>query len=202
MSYDGPVQVGQVWEHATGPRKGRRVGIAICLSDKMAMRAVDSGRLSYVRTSVLRSKAYRLVGEVPAHPQDAETRLEPDDLFRAARFVVETFRQDEARGYHTKDREFAITLLSRFTDAALRAPAPPPQAWQLIESAPKDGTRLLLATSEWVADGQYRQDRWWTTYPPMVGSRPQYDDAERTAQTPTHWMPLPAPPRTDEEPTP
>ena len=32
-------------------------------------------------------------------------------LERAARHVVETFKTDEERGYHTKDREFAITLL-------------------------------------------------------------------------------------------
>ncbi len=70
MSYDGPVHVGQVWEHATGPRTGRRVTIAGCLYDKVAMRAVDSGRLSYVRTRVLRSKAYRLVGDAQSHPQD------------------------------------------------------------------------------------------------------------------------------------
>jgi hypothetical protein len=30
-----------------------------------------------------------------------------------ARFVLEKFQKDEAQGYHTRDREFAISLLAK-----------------------------------------------------------------------------------------
>ena len=63
---------------------------------------------------------------------------------------------------------------------------PAPQ-WQPIETAPKDGTRVLLffpgfVIPVWVGD-------WHEGWRPEYGVRtpPIEDD-------PTHWMPLPAPP--------
>jgi hypothetical protein len=55
------LQVGDILEHTDGPRKGRQVIIAMCLYDKYAVRSLATGRLSYVRTQVLRSKHYKLV---------------------------------------------------------------------------------------------------------------------------------------------
>lgn len=37
-------------------------------------------------------------------------------LRAAVAFVVETFEKDEARGYHTKDRQFAISILRKALD--------------------------------------------------------------------------------------
>jgi len=62
--------------------------------------------------------------------------------------------------------------------------------WQPIETAPKDGTRVLLVEAEQptgVSTG------WWT----MAGWR-DFGDIGCSGladYSPTHWMPLPAPPR-------
>jgi hypothetical protein len=62
--------------------------------------------------------------------------------------------------------------------------------WQLIETAPKDGTRILA----W--DGLCMMVLWW-------GSGGWYDAQWVTVHldnnrpfAPTHWMPLPEPPKT------
>jgi len=58
-------------------------------------------------------------------------------------------------------------------------------SWQPIETAPKDGTRVLL----WLSIGIC------ATYDSFDG---QWEDDGQSLNTdfaaPTHWMPLPAPP--------
>ena len=65
------------------------------------------------------------------------------------------------------------------------AVAAPPQ-WQPIESAPKDGTRVLV----WWP--------YWRSYPVSArwfnGEWDSYCRLEGDSVGPTHWMPLPAPP--------
>lgn len=60
--------------------------------------------------------------------------------------------------------------------------------WQPIETAPRDGTRILLFREGWhvnCAVGYWRID--WHEFAPVGGECfPQ----------PTHWMPLPPPPST------
>ena len=68
--------------------------------------------------------------------------------------------------------------------------------WQPIETAPKDGTRLILgfalAESSWVGEGYYH-----------VGDCNWYEantdptDSWSDSCSPTHWRPLPAPPASD-----
>ena len=75
------------------------------------------------------------------------------------------------------------------------------EQWQKIETAPKDGTAVLawdgydMAVTQWGESSVYaRADDW------VVG--PTQDDRNtRSTFEPTHWMPLPAPPRSpsDEE---
>lgn len=72
------------------------------------------------------------------------------------------------------NRHHAAALLS-----AIDSPAP---QWQPIESAPKDGTRLMLWDSR---AGGYAVTGAW-----VAGSA---DDHE----TITHWQPLPAPPEVE-----
>lgn len=49
--------------------------------------------------------------------------------------------------------------------------------WQPIETAPKDGTSILLYGGDWIFEGRFSDGGWVHAY--------ENDD------TPTHWMPLP-----------
>jgi predicted alpha/beta hydrolase family esterase len=56
--------------------------------------------------------------------------------------------------------------------------------WQTIETAPKDGTWLLVQSADWTLPevAQWcRSRRYWQTMESNV--------------KPTHWMPLPEPPK-------
>jgi hypothetical protein len=57
------------------------------------------------------------------------------------------------------------------------------ERWTPINTAPTDGTRVLLWTKQWSAahTGQFYGDKWGTE----IGS---------FKQQPTHWMALPEPP--------
>lgn len=65
--------------------------------------------------------------------------------------------------------------------------------WQPIETAPKDGTRIVLATSDTAYAGRWAESQyigmWW-----MSGD---YVAAFSKMNPPTHWMPLPQPPKED-----
>lgn len=56
-------------------------------------------------------------------------------------------------------------------------------AWRPIESAPKDGTSVLLFTVDGVMEGYFSHGS-WQNY--VCGGPAEY--------FPTHWMPLPTPP--------
>ena len=65
--------------------------------------------------------------------------------------------------------------------------------WQPIETAPKDGSEILLAVPHRLRSERTLRlvgrwfDRFWITF--------NADEAIQRVE-PTHWMPLPAPPRT------
>jgi len=85
--------------------------------------------------------------------------------------------------------------------------------WQPIGSAPKDGTWIIGATfrKEWTAAGKrlslcpsdIYSCRWMTCFDfaAEYGGDPDdyldgcWDNGEDDAENPTHWMPLPEPPR-------
>ena len=67
--------------------------------------------------------------------------------------------------------------------------------WQPIETAPKDGTKVLLVSNRGqVYIGQYDDDRWVRKPEPYwcIAGMPK---THARAQRPTHWMPLPEPPK-------
>lgn len=70
--------------------------------------------------------------------------------------------------------------------------------WRTIDSAPKDGTRIItfhlwttyiqmVGISYWGSQGMYNAPAWHTYS--ATGAINHIDQ-------PTHWMPLPAPPKT------
>lgn len=65
--------------------------------------------------------------------------------------------------------------------------------WQPIETAPKDGTDIILARPE-DDDCWYAIAQWWVAgwafMSGRVGDMPALIGFE-----PTHWMPLPSPPK-------
>lgn len=66
--------------------------------------------------------------------------------------------------------------------------------WQPIETAPKDGTRVLIWDGCTVYLASFGFDVGnGPMWQPEYAEVPMYDD-----DGPTHWQPLPAPPRTDE----
>jgi hypothetical protein len=74
-----------------------------------------------------------------------------------------------------------------------RVPTPAPDAvagWLPIDSAPKDGSHVLLARAgEWSSYGYYEAelDGWWE-------ANTHWTDATDGQCYPTHWQPLPSPP--------
>lgn len=78
----------------------------------------------------------------------------------------------------------------RMARAAIEA-IPLPQ-WQAIETAPRDGTEILLgsAPDQWICLGFYETDgdRGWY----RDGSH--WTDADSDSVNPTHWKTRPAPP--------
>jgi hypothetical protein len=69
--------------------------------------------------------------------------------------------------------------------------------WQPIETAPKDGTRILLwdtdeaVIAKWGEISMGGAEGWQIAVVNMVGDVNYYE----AAFNPTHWMPLPEPPR-------
>lgn len=62
--------------------------------------------------------------------------------------------------------------------------------WQPIETAPKDGTSILLYTAYGVVEGFWGWSEWQQT---VICSN--YDMSSTCFECqPTHWMPLPNPP--------
>ena len=59
-----------------------------------------------------------------------------------------------------------------------------PARWQPIETAPKDGTRILL----WLEPTRIAMPFAWQD------GRWMGDDYPLNMATPTHWMPIPPPP--------
>jgi hypothetical protein len=98
---------------------------------------------------------------------------------------------DEAKG----DDVFVCqrwVILADDLDAALAGagPTPPPSGWQPIETAPKDGTELLLT------DGRYKRTGYWARRIEAWSV-----DMVPPVRMPTHWMPLPEGPTHPQEPT-
>lgn len=71
-----------------------------------------------------------------------------------------------------------------------------PVGWQPIETAPRDGTTILMGKFHdgdfyWMASGRIEDGQFWCDFPDEFF-------VPFSHQNPTHWMPLPAPPKAGE----
>lgn len=57
---------------------------------------------------------------------EGRKRMSNEGAWKMVETVLETFRQTEAAGYHTKDREYAIALLSKAVEIRDRPASPQP----------------------------------------------------------------------------
>ena len=67
-----------------------------------------------------------------------------------------------------------------------------PQGWQPIETAPKDGTAILLWWPYWSSSRAIVG--WWAPRQPDLGWSAWESSYQGNCPGPTHWMPLPEPP--------
>lgn len=58
-------------------------------------------------------------------------------------------------------------------------------AWRPIDTAPRDGTRVLLYVPDWHFASKYQEGFWSGSY---------WESFDGTSCAPTHWLPLPAAP--------
>jgi hypothetical protein len=95
----------------------------------------------------------------------------------------------------------AQRIAKALTDAATALEAMEAGGWLPISEAPKDEATYFLATNGsgvWVAHWQpvagsgYRFDNPWRT---VMLNHWHIEDKQRRYEPPTHWMPLPTPPK-------
>lgn len=112
-----------------------------------------------------------------------EIRKAVEEIREAVRPLIQKFPCDKPDcGWCTAEE--------RVVDAIARALAVIDAGdWQPIESAPKDGTPVLLFDGKGIHDGA------WANYPHM----PCWDWKDGQTADPTHWKPLPAAPGSKEE---
>lgn len=93
-------------------------------------------------------------------------------------------------GMLTKDER--VDTIDAIISALNSAGLSPPE-WRPIETAPKDGTRVLLA--KFVGHPVHPTALWWATLGHWSAKWNNWNDNVEPAGLagPTHWMPLPAP---------
>ena len=69
--------------------------------------------------------------------------------------------------------------------------------WQPIETAPKDGTHIILLVENKAIEGWYEYDNWYKDYKWNVVKLPIHgcDCCSHDNDDPTGWTPLPEPPK-------
>ena len=100
--------------------------------------------------------------------------------------------------------ELAVYDAERWSAAAaLRACAERLRAeeWQPIETAPRDGTRVLAWWPDAYDNGSAVQvETWWGPFhgSALCGWQSAFEEAAAPPHGPTHWRPRPAPPAEEE----
>lgn len=138
------------------------------------------------------------------------------DLRQAAQAVVDRWDSPNWEWKHYGSPKFlpTATLMSALRKALAEQQAEPvqqsePVAWQLIETAPKDGSAILVMRDIWPGTKSGRAEEcnahntyvaaWWANENNGDGTWVCYMDATHDPKCPvepTHWMLLPPPPNT------
>ena len=98
--------------------------------------------------------------------------------------------------FSTQRPGHAEVYLSRAVACEAGAVALRALEWRPIDSAPKDGTAVLLGLSGWTSPFS----GWWAKYE-TEDKKPGWTDGTRNEHKeyatfdPSHWLPLPAPPK-------
>lgn len=84
-----------------------------------------------------------------------------------------------------------LAIRAAFDFIAAMQPAP---QWQGIESAPRDGTRMILA--KFVGHPAHETALWWAVAGHWSDKWQNWNDGVEPCGLagPTHWMPIPTPP--------
>ena len=107
-----------------------------------------------------------------------------DELIEAIKFRLDMCDQGDHEFYDPVEAAFLTQILARIRKLESQI------AWQPIETAPKDGTKVLLADSSVAADGYFDyllnkgNGSWVWPY---------------VKREPTHWKPMPPHPGKQEE---
>jgi hypothetical protein len=132
------------------------------------------------------------------------TRLKPyfqANAYPNGRYLGVSYISFQGVSYLTKAQaaDYLAALDSGFVGTHWQVPTAkaggkPMSAWQPIETAPKDGTELLLHCEY----GSLVLGA-WQEWEEVTGPKEGWlDNGEGFTLTPTHWMPLPAPPEAQE----
>jgi hypothetical protein len=162
-------------------------------SDKAHARAIAAEH--HKSLSLLGRSSYAEVVEDKLRTQLAETELRAEAAeatLASLRQLSAKWREVAAMPQTNVSAQYWLRDNAAALDAALAGagPTPPPSGWQPIETAPKDGTELLLT------DGRYKRTGYWARRIEAWSV-----DMVPPVRMPTHWMPLPEGPTHPQEPT-
>lgn len=113
--------------------------------------------------------------------------------------------QDYCEVYDKNGEKVALTTRPELFRALERSSEQAAHGWQPIETAPRDGTQVLLWAEAWemtwgIQIGSFEGEKWRTSEGTVDDNGPDFDpeadvdddfDCDENAG-PTHWMPLPA----------
>ena len=165
-------------------------------------RAIDPELWDWIDRGVITTSAER--EQSIAKAQAALSALFPLVVERCARELEDMASHELDRAWSDAQLHSADKLRSLSPSAG--------SAWRPIEEAPRDGTRIILAKII-PADEEREAGIWWAcagrwqAEAPLSGTggkirrQAQWTDGIDNLGDPTHFMPLPSPPSTDQKPS-
>lgn len=169
---------------APPPQEKFKPGLDVLMSVNAALHAVNAPYRIDVQDGQAMAvpvpeciSTFFAAGAPPAHQSENTKRREQALLIQGRIWQIDAELEGGAPTREELKRE-----LQALDDAMNAAEgAPPAPRWQPIATAPRDGTRIIVA---W-ANGAVESAQFWTR-------DGKWNGHSRT--NPTHWMPLPAPP--------